>query len=440
MMRKNQSPRKIPRYIDPRRGRISPLQVYAVAGMLCIVALLCCFAFSRGAVISRYFYQDTSDTGMDFFHSIEYTRGRRPYEQYGTLYPPLANLFFYVIYLMVPSNVAQHWGNTFSESLNLRNTAADLRLDQAPLMAYFFFLMVCVIFLYAMIDYALRDERRGCAKWAAAAMILSYGSLYAVERGNIVLLCVALCLVFVLFYRSESKMLKEIALLSLAVSAGLKLYPALLGVLLIKEKDWKAATRCVIYGVCSVILPMFAFEGLSALQIWLGQTVKFSNKDANNWRGTGVDRIVNNAVRLIGMAFSVTIPEASVKGLGLIVCALLCGCALLMKKDWKSITALTLAMLLVQSQGNYVLCLLLVPLVMFFREEKRLTRGNIVPFVALTLLTVNVPLFYEYGVTDPRNDLTQLMLVVLSVWCVCTGVRDGIARSRPSERQGGNKK
>jgi len=33
-------------------------------------------------LISRYYFYDTRDTGMDFFHSIEYVRGRVPYEKF----------------------------------------------------------------------------------------------------------------------------------------------------------------------------------------------------------------------------------------------------------------------------------------------------------------------------------------------------------------------
>ena len=44
-----------------------------------------------------------------FFHSIEYMRGRMPYGQFDTLYPPLANLFFYVLYLLVPKTQSDTW-------------------------------------------------------------------------------------------------------------------------------------------------------------------------------------------------------------------------------------------------------------------------------------------------------------------------------------------
>lgn len=76
---------------------LSKLKENQMAFVFCIanaVTLACLTVFlfaSHGELIERFFFYDTIDTGMDFFHSIEYVNGLQPYERFYTLYPPLVN-------------------------------------------------------------------------------------------------------------------------------------------------------------------------------------------------------------------------------------------------------------------------------------------------------------------------------------------------------------
>jgi len=399
-----------------------PITIYIGIAFVCLFALLLCFICSRGDLIEHYFFRDVRDTGMDFFHSIEYTRGRKPYELFNTLYPPLANLFFYIIYLMIPSFVTDMWPYDFGESIGIRGTNADLRTYQACLLAYLIFVIICVMLLFALIDYALEDEICGKSKWAAASIVLSYGCLTAIERGNIVILSGILVLIFVLFYRSENKVIKELALISLAISAGMKLYPALLGILLIKRKDWLSAVRTVIYGIASVVLPMFAFGGLSMLDDWLGIVTNFGASGTVGWTGTGVENILNNIIRCLPQIFSGNVLMAIFKIIAYLFVIFLFVSCFIAKKEWQSVLALTLPMVLLQSQGDYSICLFIPALVLFLIRENRVTVKNIIPFGGLMVLTVNIPVFYQYSIYEPRNTITQIALVVLAGWCIYNSV------------------
>lgn len=416
---------------------VSPVTLYSAISFGCLFLLLVSFLLSRGELIERYFFYDTRDTAMDFLHSIEYTRGRRPYELYNTLYPPLANLFFYGIYLTVPRGVTRRWGSDFYESLSLRGTNLDLRTQQVPLLSYLVFLMIIVMLLFALMEYALRDKKQGQAKAAAMAMVLSYGCLNAVERGNIVILSAAASLFFVLHFKSENRILKECALISLAVSAGLKLYPALFGILLIKKKDWGAVFRAIIYGVASVILPLFAFGGFSELKYWLGSLKGFTVASELEWLGTGMQSFLANVSRYSAYYFGIHIPVPCYSVLTYAVILVLLASSLFLKKTWQSAMALTLPMVLLQSQGDYALCFFLIPLILFMQEEKLLTQSNCIPFFGLTVLTVNIPVFYEYGVSYPRNSITQGTLIACTIWCAFEMIRQ-ISWRLENERQHSN--
>lgn len=56
-------------------------------------------------------------------------------------------------------------------------------------------------------------------------------------------------------------MKQELALLFIAFAAGFKLYPALIGIVYLKRKEWKKACRLVIYGLIVVFVPFLFFGG-----------------------------------------------------------------------------------------------------------------------------------------------------------------------------------
>lgn len=58
---------------------------------------------------------------------------------------------------------------------------------------------------------------------------------------------------------------KERALLCIAVAAGLKIYPAVFGILYIKEKRYQEAARLVLYGILCFFVPFVFFGGIHGL-------------------------------------------------------------------------------------------------------------------------------------------------------------------------------
>lgn len=393
---------------------MSPVSAFIAISYASLGALFILFILSQGDLIDNYFFFDIRDTGMDFFHSIEYVRGKRPYELFNTLYSPLANLFFYNVYMMMPSSMTQNWTYDFYKSIEMRGTDLDLRSYQAPMLMYLLFVVCCTILLFALSEYILKEETSLKAKLASAGVVLSYGCLYAIERGNIVILSAILAIVFVMLYESDNKILKETALLSLAVSAGLKLYPAILGILLIRQRDWKATVRTLMYGMASVILPVFVFGGLGVIDDWLKVVFSFGSSNRINWTGTGMSEIINNFSRI----FACEVPPVVSFVLVCLVVGLLLLSALLLKKEWQASMALILAMFLFQSQEHYALCMFLVPLLFFFSEEKKLSKGNIGAYIGLIIMTVNLPLLYLYGRIYLRHGLTQITLCALAIWCM----------------------
>ena len=402
-----------------------PAWVFCAVSLLGMAAVAVCIFASRGDWIRQYFFYNDRDTGMDFFHSIEYVKGRMPYGLFDTLYPPLANVFFYLLYLLIPKSISDNWVSDFDASVEMRGTADDLRSYQAPMLLFLLFVVIVVYALYVMTDKFLAGSVQH-RKAVIFCALFSYGVLYGIERGNIILLCWVLMAFFLYYRNAESPILREAACLALAVAAGFKLYPAFLGLLLVKEKKTLPAIRTVLYGIAALVLPLYLFnEGLYGLQMWLEVVFGFGSDTQYPWVGNGFANIAANIGYFLDPVLGTSMAEQNYALAGIAVALVLLVCALFLKKEWEAVLALVLAMMMFQSQADYIYCLYLLPLLLFLAQEKRLDRRNALPFGVMLLFTVQLPLFHAEKATPftLRNLLFQILLAVLLVWCLVRAFR-----------------
>ena len=66
------------------------------------------------------------------------------------------------------------------------------------------------------------------------------------------ILAVAFLWLFLLFYKDENPIYRHLALIGLAISAALKVYPVIFGVVLLYERRWKDVVWAVLYGIIAV--------------------------------------------------------------------------------------------------------------------------------------------------------------------------------------------
>lgn len=403
-------------------------QVFCIATLIGMTVVAVCMLASHGELIQRYFFYNSLDTGMDFFHSIEYVRGRMPYGLFDTLYPPLANVFFYLLYLLVPKDVSDKWASTFEDSLAMRGTVNDLRTNQAAMLLFLLFIILTVYTMYVMMEKLLGTEARHRQAVIFCALF-SYGVLYGVERGNIILLCWVLMAFFLCYRNAGNALLREMAYLSLAVAAGFKLYPAFLGILLLKDRKVLPAIRTVVYGIGAVILPLYFFnEGLAGLWMWLKVVFGFGSNTDYPWVGNGFANILANLGHGADLLWGTKWGEQNYALAGIVVALVLVVCVFFMDTEWKTVLTLVLAMGMFQSQADYIYCLYLLPLLLFIADEKYVHRGNVLPFGVMLLFTIPLPLFHASKESSftVRNLLFQVLLIVLLGWCVLQALRPAI--------------
>ena len=330
-------------------------------------------------------YQKSTDMFMDFFNSVRDASHNGGYEK-SVIYPPLANLIYVAIGKMFKSELV---AGQFKERFELRDT------DPIALMVYFVSVMLCVFAVYLIIDRYLqwRDFKAAPAALAITSA-LSFPMLYAIQRGNIIILAIPLTMFFVFFRNHDRKLVRELSYIALALAAGLKIYPAVFGILLITDKKYKEAIRLVIYGIIAFAVPIFAFGGPELLWKLVTNIFHF-----NSNRSGKASKFVS------GYSFqeliSVYAPKGFAKSCGKIVFWCLEVMALLMvfilPKDWQKMTALCYMIFNIRSlSSTYALTFFLVPFVMFLTEKRKFRWNDYLYLLCLALMFIPLPCVW-YG-------------------------------------------
>ena len=78
-------------------------------------------------------------------------------------------------------------------------------------------------------------------------------------------------------YDNKNKILREIGLISLAIATSIKIHPVVFGLMLLFDKRWAEAKRCIIYGVLIFFVPFLCFGGFSEFTVLLSNLTNASN-------------------------------------------------------------------------------------------------------------------------------------------------------------------
>ena len=423
------------------------------------------------------FFFDELDTGMDFFNSLAETHGADPYGIYHTLYTPLCNLFFLILQMMVPVTVSSLWPDTHYEMTGLRQTGNDIRKEQSCLLIYLCYL-VCLSFLWILLTSCKYHREHAGSVWGTVIgglSFLSHGNLTAIERGNVVNMTAFFVMAFLFMYRSDRRVLRELSYICLAIAAGLRIYPAIFGILLISGRDWTGVAKSMVYGIAAFILPTFALGGISVLPEFIHQVIAFNTGSEIYAYYYGMKNMVYHAVGYLTQSAYIAVQmyashEAATAGTGqeahelqlsaaggsdiyaasgffndwgipflgdgvmptggvldsvsnvllVAACVILLSAYHVHDRLWLKTLDTTIAMLLVQTESyDYVLVFFAPALVLMLLEEERADYGNILCILVLFSLTLPYPTLFVHTsryLTLMRSTAMQMLLVTYIVF------------------------
>lgn len=262
-----------------------------------IIAIVLCYNFSKETLsfqnvfiacifsafsITTLFCMTNPQLQNDWFFpdyfDILAIKGYANSNLYSTNYPPLAVAIYKFFNLMLPpdADYGTLHGTRISDTYNYFLVVNSLNY------ILLLFIVTSVFGLYFALtkcfntSSTLSIRKRNIL---ALSFLLTGPFIFAIGRGNIIIYSLIFTILFVNYYQDKRKYVKEFALLSLAVAANIKLYPAAFGLLLILNKDYKAALRCFLYGILLFILPAFicAQDPLTSANNYVHAISSFSN-------------------------------------------------------------------------------------------------------------------------------------------------------------------
>lgn len=399
-------------------------KVFFIAFFIDVILLVIVSQFTDASNSLALYIGLSHNSFSDFFDTVMAAQNN-PYDV-GVIYPPLCYLFCKIMGGMIPG---------FSEYTD----SFALRDSQMGRMVYTYFVIFCVIVVFYIAVNVCKYSNLYKIS-LVLTMLLSVPFLSTIDRGNFLLLATVCVFIFVAYYDSDNKVAREIALISLAIAAAIKIYPAILGLLLVKKGNFKTVFRTVIYGIAAFVLPVFAFDGLETITEMITNLTAESTKnvlDQNSISGrvdlpTVILTFILMVKQNLPQAAYDTIEFAS-KILGLLFSAEMVCLSFMSEEKWKKVLSLTTIMLVLPS-FSYEYCLIsyLVPLFFFLiSDHKKCDWLYAVSFLVMVIpFAFNPNGFFEniygYGVRGVvvlENIGQAMMFVILEFDFIVTLVK-----------------
>ena len=239
----------------------------------------------------------------------------------------------------------------------------------------------------------------------ALAILLSRPVMIGFERGNSIMSALAFVMLFLLCYKSKDPLIHEIALLALACAFALKIYTAVFGVLLLKEKDIKSAVRCAVYALFMFFFPAFCHRTgfIASFKLYIEA---LSGYMANLDFGLEAAQLsLKRIVTLLTLALN--IPDALNILYPIFMVLLVAAFAYLVlfsKKEWHILLALSLATIMIPSLSwPYTASFLLIPLISLLNEKQK----NKADYISILLL-LWIFLFIYYDISAITRAIFKL--------------------------------
>ncbi len=323
-----------------------------------LIWLMLIFLQGRASRQFSIFFGSCGDFLADTLNVVGYSSQRDVYRNtmYTGLaekaYPPITYMFLYFFSRLV--NMKPYY-----EQNNF------LGMFREPRFLIIFIIVIAIVLL--MLYELLRSKTAGSQmekRLLAASLILCQPMLFSVERANTIIATVIFLGFFVFYCDSESRVLRELALISLAAAAAFKITPAVFGILLLYRRSWKDAIHAVIYGILVFFLPFLFFKGGFS-----NITLMLQNVQSNLAVYSSAEGCTLYAGILSYFPYASVTLETVMTWVTRIVCLVMLVGAPFLKQEWEKVLAVTLVLVILPSHSGYYNLLYFIPVIILFFNE-----------------------------------------------------------------------
>ena len=332
------------------------------------------FGLTKSYYLPAYFHGNLSDTFMDYFNMIKLTFGDDVYCEKAN-WPAMC----FVILTFMKSFLNR---GIVSPSID----AHEIRNNEIAMIGCIF-IFIASIYLVA---YSLKRLLRKQDEKNIIVLLLSGPIIYLVERGNLLVISLALLMLYFLYYDSDNKKLRYLSYLALSISASIKLYPAVFGLLTLKRKNKKETILLVFLGAVTFLLPFFYFDGVVTIKKWLDGMNAANGVLTSS--GVGNNYSFRNIISIMGYLFGVNI---EVPGwLALIILVALLAMAFIDKYEWECLFLIATACVWFPYFSFTYMLVLYIPAVVAYLNEEDAAKKTIDGFLlALTQSILILPMW-----------------------------------------------
>lgn len=395
---------------------------YLVMGT-CIALMLFLGYVTTGESIRSILVNDKNDALMDFFNSIQY--GMKPYEN-RVVYPPFINALY--------GFFGRYAVSSLDPFLVRSSQMGSLVYGMYAVAAY----SACLFLIFKIKDGNYFE------KFVFLGMILfSAPFLFAYDRGNAILLVLLALLLYLFLYKSDSFIRRVIAYNVLGIAAGIKIFPAIFGVLLFRERKWQEILLAVVVGLVWFFVP-FVFTDGNVFTLVDNIRNTDNIRDIINLAGymenVGSGAFVNSTALLdtLGRILNVSTNVFSAI-LNYTILVLGLSAVLFCKKiaEWQLWTILTGIVILIPGFSCiYTLILFTIPLILFLNSKPEKNKINMIAILCyigifvpllnypISLLNIFLTDWHPATISSVMESSSVLLLVLLTI---IIGTRELIA-------------
>lgn len=328
--------------------------------------LLCVFKDDQ----LRLFFRSTKDIFSDFTNVMVYGRALDPYSV-DTPGVPAEHAYLPLSYILT---------NLFTKPFphEIIEGATIWMNTEILILITLFFAGVTAVFMGQI---AVLKRGSNFTKFlTCSAVLLSGLYMSAFERGNLIILSVVLTLFFIMNYDSKNKIYRELALISLALAAALKITPALFGVLMLFKSNFKTTLRLVVYGVLAAIGPFLVFPGGFSNIPTLLDNITLNIENYEDVLGCGI----KSAFTILEWNDA---PENLPMILTYVFAAVIIAALPLFKKDYERVLMVAVLSIMLPGHSETYNALYIIPaVIMFFNEDDHNPFEYLFPLLSLGLI------------------------------------------------------
>lgn len=374
----------------------------------------CISILNHGAFLEEYFINDSTNTSMDYFNMLVNIQKLQPYNSNAN-YPAMCFLILRILYHMLP-----YMPDTID--------AFFLRNYMYAQLGYLLLQLFTVIVIWEVIK-SFFDDNKLESYLLCIVCIFSGPFWFCLERGNLMLLSIMCLLIYARLYASSNKYKRYLSYGALALSAALKIYPAVFGIMTLRKKNKKEVFILIILGLAFFIFPFFTFDGLESLKDMINGIIIASSSQSN--MGMGYNFSFLNLIKIMfslqgNLIFSLS---PLVKIVPFIICLLI---YVLHEEEWKHFFALALFCIwLPDVSYTYTLLLFLPAFCSYIRldsKKERFLNTLYRLYFIILFVPFGLPYIRNFDFSDVKFPLTiptlviNLVILLFSLTLIANGI------------------